>query len=376
MEPRPYPLEAVLQELLASDARLLGGASTGEAATRRWILIARESPVRGAGGQSWSADHVFVDDEGVPTVVEVKRGSNTQLRREIVGQLLDYASNLATSTTADDMRQLYEERIRQAGGDPDTELRASLGIETASDEYWALVGENLARGRIRGYFVADVIPEDLRRIVEFLNRQVGESRYVALEVPQFQTADGTTTTFVPQIVAGSLDPPAATSSRQSAAPWSEEQLVASIRDGGPIGGADAALSVLDWAHQRDLDIRGGRGAQYPSLTLSVRRADRPHVARLWAPAGTLELFIGTALRAPLDTDEHRQSIHGRLVAIQGMPWTKGAPPEPRAGTSSVYLGPLMDGGLRTRLLTELDAIVDAYHSVGTDDTSGPVGPGS
>lgn len=182
MEPRPYDLEAVLQELLASDARLLRGASTGEAARRRWILITRESPIHGASGQSWSADHVFVDDQGVPTVVEVKRGSNTQLRREVVGQLLDYASNLAASTTAEEMRERFDGRIREAGGDPTAALQAELGIEIGSDEFWALVGENLARGRIRGYFVADEIPEELRRIVEYLNRQVGESRYLALEV--------------------------------------------------------------------------------------------------------------------------------------------------------------------------------------------------
>ena len=80
MQPRAYELEDVLQGLLAQDARLLGGASTGESATRRWILITRESTVYGAGGQVWSADHVFVDREGVPTIVEVKPGSNTQIR--------------------------------------------------------------------------------------------------------------------------------------------------------------------------------------------------------------------------------------------------------------------------------------------------------
>jgi hypothetical protein len=213
MEPRPYALEDVLQGLLAGDARLLAGASTGDAATRRWILVARESAIRGAGGQSWSADHLFIDDEGVPTVVGVKRGSKTQLRREIVGQLLDYVANLANSTTAEQMRSLYEERLSRAGQDPDAQLQQSLGIGRSAEEYSALVGENLARGRVRGYFVADEIPEDLRRIVEYLNRQLGESRFLALEVQQFQTSEAATTTLVPQIVAGSLEPPAAAGPR-------------------------------------------------------------------------------------------------------------------------------------------------------------------
>ena len=32
------------------------------------------------------------DQDGIPTLVEVKRGSNAQVRREVVGQLLDYAA--------------------------------------------------------------------------------------------------------------------------------------------------------------------------------------------------------------------------------------------------------------------------------------------
>lgn len=356
MEPRPYDLEAVLQELLASDARLLRGASTGEAARRRWLLITRESPIHGASGQSWSADHVFVDDQGVPTVVEVKRGSNTQLRREVVGQLLDYASNLAASTTAEEMRERFDGRVREAGGDPTAALQAELGIEIGSDEFWALVGENLARGRIRGYFVADEIPEELRRIVEYLNRQVGESRYLALEVPQFQTVDGTNATFVPQIVAGSLEPPAATRSGPLAAPYTEEQVVASMRDQGA---ADAASAILEWAHARDLDVRGGRGQQYPTLTLSVRRPDHPPIVRIWGPNGTLEFQLAS-LKPPLDNVERRDALLRDLIAIPGMPWSRGIPPQIGDRYPGAALAPFADPGLRSRLLAVFDSLVDAY----------------
>ena len=213
MQSRPYELEDVLQGLLAGDARLLGGASTGDAATRRWILIRRENLVHGASGQPWSADHLFVDHEGVPTIVEVKRGANTQIRREIVGQLLDYLSNLADSTSAETMRSRFEERMLAADRVPEDALRDDLQIDVSADEFWALVKENLTSGRIRGYFVADEVPEELRRIVDYLNRQIGESRFLALEVRQFQTDDGGTTTLVPQIVAGSLEPPSTASTR-------------------------------------------------------------------------------------------------------------------------------------------------------------------
>ena len=38
-------------------------------------------------------DHLFLDQDSIPTIVEVKRSTDTRIRREVVGQLLDYAAN-------------------------------------------------------------------------------------------------------------------------------------------------------------------------------------------------------------------------------------------------------------------------------------------
>jgi hypothetical protein len=46
------------------------------------------------------------------------------------------------------------------------------------------VETNLQAGRIRLIFVADEIPPGLRRIVEFLNRQMDPTEVVAIEVRQ------------------------------------------------------------------------------------------------------------------------------------------------------------------------------------------------
>jgi hypothetical protein len=45
------------------------------------------------GGAWWSLDHLVVDQDAVPTFVEVKRASDTPARREVVAQMLDYAAN-------------------------------------------------------------------------------------------------------------------------------------------------------------------------------------------------------------------------------------------------------------------------------------------
>jgi hypothetical protein len=41
--------------------------------SRRWLLIKREKPIPAEDGSDgrWSVDHLFVDQEGIPTLVEV-----------------------------------------------------------------------------------------------------------------------------------------------------------------------------------------------------------------------------------------------------------------------------------------------------------------
>jgi hypothetical protein len=91
----PYESEELLQRLLATYPALMAGGQMNPPNPRRWLLIGREIGVPGEqdGSNQWSLDHLFVDQDGVPTIVEVKRSSVTRIRREVVGQMLDYAAN-------------------------------------------------------------------------------------------------------------------------------------------------------------------------------------------------------------------------------------------------------------------------------------------
>lgn len=70
-----------------------GGEETAEG--RGWVSIQREAPISSEadGSVRCCLDHLFLDSEGVPTLVEVKRSSDRRIRREVVGQMLDYAAN-------------------------------------------------------------------------------------------------------------------------------------------------------------------------------------------------------------------------------------------------------------------------------------------
>src|SRR5450759_489885 len=90
----PYQLEDDLQKLIADHPALLPGDQISPEDPRRWLLIKREAGVGSATTASrWSLDHLFVDQDAIPTLVEAKRGGNPEARREVVAQLLEYAAN-------------------------------------------------------------------------------------------------------------------------------------------------------------------------------------------------------------------------------------------------------------------------------------------
>lgn len=95
MRESPYEAEDVLQALIARFPSLLAGDQYSGGSPRRWLLVGREAslPDDEDGAGRWSVDHLFLDQDAVPTLVEVKRGSDTRIRREVVGQMLDYAAN-------------------------------------------------------------------------------------------------------------------------------------------------------------------------------------------------------------------------------------------------------------------------------------------
>ena len=95
MDEAPYDSETLLQTLLADHPDHLAGDQINAEEPRQWLLVSREMAVPGEqdGAGRWSLDHLFLDQDAIPTFIEVKRSSDTRIRREVVGQMLDYAAN-------------------------------------------------------------------------------------------------------------------------------------------------------------------------------------------------------------------------------------------------------------------------------------------
>ena len=200
MEESAYDSESLLQRLLADHPDLLAGDQINADEPRRWLLVTREMAVPGeqGGAGRWSLDHLFLDQDAIPTLVEVKRSSDSRIRREVIGQMLDYAANAVAYWPVEEIRAKFENRCEDDGADPETELAGLLGKGQDVSTFWQSVKTNLQAGRVRLLFIADEIPTELRRVVEFLNAQMDPAEVLAIEVKQFVGEN--LKTLVPRVV--------------------------------------------------------------------------------------------------------------------------------------------------------------------------------
>lgn len=69
LQERPYDSEDLLQKLLSEHPRLLAGEQIDPEAPRRWLLVTREKsvPAGDVRGGAWYVDHLFLDQDGIPT---------------------------------------------------------------------------------------------------------------------------------------------------------------------------------------------------------------------------------------------------------------------------------------------------------------------
>jgi len=219
LEQCPYESEEILQKLLADFPQLLGRTTANEKGV---LLIRREMPVPDAqdGADRWSLDHLFVDADGVLILLEVKRASDSRIKREVVGQLLDYAANGTAFWKIPQLIAYFSQTCAQREEDSDQLLEDFFG--EGPDTFWKKVEANLRAGRVRLVFLADEIPSELKRVIEFLNEQMTPAEVLGIEVRQFKATDGTRT-LVPVLVGDTERALASKSAAPSLGNMSEEE---------------------------------------------------------------------------------------------------------------------------------------------------------
>ena len=251
LEEQRFSSERELQELVAEHLELLDSEQMRPGDPVRWMLIREEKGIAesvGVGAR-WAVDLLVVDQDATPTLIEVKRGTNREVRRSVVGQLLEYAAHAAHTWTADELRRAHEDTQRSRGCDPASQLDDLLPAQEQldADAFWERVAINLAAGRMRLLFVADAIPDSLRRIVEFLNKQMPTIEVLAVEIKPF--GRDRPETFVPRVF-GKVSEPVAGPRRT----LNRESFLAEFANDEARG---AAARLLDVAEQSEATLSWG-----------------------------------------------------------------------------------------------------------------------
>ena len=319
------------------------------------LLVKREQPIGdGEGDGRWSLDHLFVTSEGVPVLVELKRAVDTRLRREVVGQMLDYAANATAYWKAGTIAESFAATAEAAGQNPEELLRAFLGEDGDPEAFWERVDDSFTAGRVKLVFVADTIPRELARIVEFLNEQMkAEVRAVELNWFEGQGVKA----FTPRII-GETQRALANKGGSRAVPppvtreeWIEEKLtrhgeetaiagqafIKAVEDAGGV----AAVAKLQGSIVAVFDL--GKDTIYP-MSLGEN--------------GSISLNLGWVhRRAPYTDETERQALYDRLTVLVGPLSTSNVSGFP-GFAAALMLQPEVGAGI-TKLLAEITSEIRA-----------------
>lgn len=264
MRPSAPPDEVALQALIARHSDLIDADGL--------LLVCREQGVAdGEGGAGrWSLDHLFVTRDATPVLFEVKRAVDNRLRREVVGQLLDYAANGSSYWSGADLARTFAAEH----GDAAESVLAEFLTEADVTGFWERVEANLRDGRLTMLFVADEIPAELARIVEFLDGQM-RCTVRAVELRYFESDDGRLT-LAPRVI-GQTEAARVHKARMASTP--QRSLDEWVREeaGVPFG-ADAAESVRRWV--RVIEHHGARLIVTRSKVGLVAKVDHPSGVKL------------------------------------------------------------------------------------------------
>jgi len=310
-----YDSEDILQTLIEKHPNLLAGDQINEFEPRRWLLVSRELsiPVEQEAAGKYSVDHLLLDQDGIPTFVEVKRSSDTRIRREVIGQMLDYVANAVVYLKVDSIRAEFNQTCNQHRLDPDVELKGFLESPEVVDDFWNIVKTNLRAGKVRMLFVADEIPAELKRVVEFLNEQMDSAEVLAVEIKQY-VGKGMQT-LVPRVIGQTAAAERTKGVARAKKQWDEESFFTELKVNCNDEAVQVARKLLDWSIEKVDRIWWGKGAVQGSFFPMISNCS---FISVWTYGNIEFQFQHMRNWHPFDQPDKLQELVNKLNQISGI----------------------------------------------------------
>lgn len=305
--------EDIFQELIEKFPNILAGDQISPDNPRRWIFIGREVgvPSEANGGNQWFLDHLFIDQDAIPTFVEVKRSTDTRIRREVVAQMLDYAANATEYWPIEIIRESYEKL--------GSNLYEELGIDEQNEElFWSNVSTNLKSGKIRLMFVADEIPMSLRRIIEFLNGQMTDTEVLGLEIKQF-ISEFNIKTLVPILIGQTSE--AIQVKNQSKGQWDKDSFLQEVERASGEEAVAICEKLINSLEDIGCRIWWGRGKKYASFVAMYDGKQKYQLLSIYPYESVTRFelyFQHYATKEPFISIEIRKKLQNKFNQINGI----------------------------------------------------------
>lgn len=303
--------EAELQLLLEHNPDLLPGDQIDPEEPRRWLLVKREMPVPdpATGANRWNIDFFFLDQDAIPTFVECKRFADTRSRREVVGQMLEYAANGHHYWKGPQLRELASAAAQKRGLELDEavrNLRPTDDLE--ADAFFMRAQENLRQGQVRVIFFMEKSPFELRSAIDFLNGQMERTEVLLVEARQYMASGYRVVapmlfgfTEQARLAKRTLEPRAPGTRRK----WDERSFFDEVGRLLATDQTDAVRAVLEEARNLRCEISWGTGRERGSFSLKAPELARGSFLTIYTD-GTLSLNFGFLSRP--GEDELRETL--------------------------------------------------------------------
>jgi hypothetical protein len=343
VESAAYSREAELQRLLAESPSLI---SIDEVRPNAGPLVLA---VREFGLPIGLIDLLAFTAEGDIAVIECKLASNSEIKRKVIGQVLEYGANLW------EMRyEELDEGIRLRMGENLAELVKEAVQEPEWDEesFRSNVDTALVSGNFMLIIVVDEIDDDLARIVQFMNVCGSPSfEFAALEMRRFMAENAEM--LVPRV----FGPVRAIKAKRNIEPgkqWDEPSFFDELNRRHGDEGVQAARGILEWA-KHNTQVWWGKGKQTGSFVPILYHNDTKHQLFAVYTYGVVEIyFYWYVFKPPFNEKEKRIELLERLNQIQEV----DIPEEAINKRPGINLTTLVKGDALEQFLSIYDCVIE------------------
>lgn len=330
LEKQSFDNEKLLQDILERFPEVIALDDLG--VSEPFIVIGRE-----VATPAGYIDVLCIDGEGVLTIVETKLARNSQIRREVIGQVLEYVAQVS-KWRAQDVIQIANQYFQSEGAPNEVKNFSLLDVlkntaeqeELIPSEIYDKIDNNLRKGWIKIVIASDTIPETLRDTVIFINSFSNFDIFV-LQVQSFKKGNL-------QIYASTIF---GFTSKQNTGllteriHWDEDSFFSAISHLSQKV-FNTIKNLLEFSRQYASEIRWGRGKVHGSFSFVAEVGGKRFTVFsvfTYGESGTLSLNFGN-MRGIINDDE-LNTFRNNLNKLPGVQLSEEAVTEGKYPTISI-----------------------------------------